>query len=144
MPRSHRHPCLPLWAPLSTQPRPHRELHSVHSAAGREVAPPPPSTPLALGGRQFMDRLRRPPPSTGHWRPLKAHTPGCSDLCRGQYTMATDSIKSLFSCAVWTAPTLACIAVGVGKLEQSNTKSAPWSLQMFSLLPISINNRKEQ
>ena len=45
----------------------------------------------------------------------------CSDLCRGQYTMATDSIKSLFSCAVWTAPTLACIAVGVGKLEQSQT-----------------------
>ena len=39
----------------------------------------------------------------------------CSDLCRGEYTAQSDKIKSLFSCAVWTAPTLACIAVGVGK-----------------------------
>ena len=39
----------------------------------------------------------------------------CSDLCRGEYTAQTDSIKSLFSCAVYTAPTLACIALGIGE-----------------------------
>ena len=39
----------------------------------------------------------------------------CSDLCRGEYTVQTDNIKSLFSCSAYTAPTLACIAVGVGQ-----------------------------
>ena len=38
---------------------------------------PPPSTPLARGGRQSIDRRRRPPPSTGHWRPLEGYTTGC-------------------------------------------------------------------
>ena len=42
----------------------------------------------------------------------------CSDLCRGEYTIQTDNIKSLFSCSAYTAPTLACIAVGVGKSGQ--------------------------
>ena len=40
----------------------------------------------------------------------------CSDLCRGEYTPQSDNIKSLFSCSAYTAPTLACIAVGVGEL----------------------------
>merc|ERR1719322_996152 len=42
----------------------------------------------------------------------------CSDLCRGEYTAQSDSIKSLFSCAIYTAPTLACIAVGVETLPK--------------------------
>ena len=41
----------------------------------------------------------------------------CSDLCRGEYTLQTDNIKSLFSCSAYTAPTLACIAVGVGRAK---------------------------
>ena len=43
----------------------------------------------------------------------------CSDLCRGEYTVQTDNIKSLFSCSAYTAPTLACIAVGVGQTNLS-------------------------
>ena len=43
----------------------------------------------------------------------------CSDLCRGEYTAQTDNIKSLFSCAVYTAPTLACIALGVGEFSEN-------------------------
>ena len=41
----------------------------------------------------------------------------CSDLCRGEYTVQQDNIKSLFSCSTYTAPTLACIAVGVGETQ---------------------------
>ena len=41
----------------------------------------------------------------------------CSDLCRGEYTVQQDNIKSLFSCSSYTAPTLACIAVGVGRVQ---------------------------
>ena len=65
MPRSHRHPCLPLWAPLSTQPRPHRELHSVHSAAGRDVAPPPLIHAPAAGGASIHGQAAQTPPK--HW-----------------------------------------------------------------------------
>ena len=43
--------------------------------------------------------------------------PACTDLCRGQYTVQTDSIKTQFSCAAYTAPTLACISAGIGKQE---------------------------
>ena len=39
----------------------------------------------------------------------------CTDLCRGEYTVQTDNIKSLFSCSAFTAPTLACIAAGIGR-----------------------------
>ena len=47
----------------------------------------------------------------------------CSDLCRGEYTAQTDNIKSLFSCAVYTAPTLACIALGIGEsIENHQTE----------------------
>ena len=44
----------------------------------------------------------------------------CSDLCRGEYTLQTDNIKSLFSCSAYTAPTLACIAVGVGRTSTTS------------------------
>ena len=40
--------------------------------------------------------------------------PVCQDLCRGEYTVQTDNIKSRFSCAAHTPPTLACIAAGIG------------------------------
>lgn len=44
--------------------------------------------------------------------------PACTDLCRGQYTLQTDNIKTLFSCAAYTAPTLACIADGIQTLPR--------------------------
>ena len=40
----------------------------------------------------------------------------CTDLCRGEYTVQTDNIKTHFSCAAYTAPTLACIAAGIGNI----------------------------
>jgi len=40
----------------------------------------------------------------------------CRDLCRGEYTVQTDLLKSHFSCAAHTAPTLACIAAGIDLL----------------------------
>eukprot|EP00090_Calanus_glacialis_P031499 TRINITY_DN5209_c0_g1_i1.p1 TRINITY_DN5209_c0_g1~~TRINITY_DN5209_c0_g1_i1.p1 ORF type:complete len:1460 (-),score=250.05 TRINITY_DN5209_c0_g1_i1:454-4833(-) len=42
----------------------------------------------------------------------------CTDLCRGEYTVQTDKIKSLFSCSSYTAPTLACIAAGIETLPK--------------------------
>ena len=41
----------------------------------------------------------------------------CTDLCRGEYTVQTDNIKTMFSCSSYTAPTLACIADGIGEIE---------------------------
>ena len=41
----------------------------------------------------------------------------CQDLCRGQYTVQTDYLKTHFSCADYTATTLSCIAMGIGKLH---------------------------
>jgi len=37
----------------------------------------------------------------------------CSDLCRGEYTLQTDNIKTMFSCSAYTDATLACIAAGI-------------------------------
>lgn len=42
--------------------------------------------------------------------------PACTDLCRGQYNVQTDNIKTQFSCAAYTAPTLACISAGIDLL----------------------------
>eukprot|EP00092_Neocalanus_flemingeri_P093803 GFUD01119242.1.p1 GENE.GFUD01119242.1~~GFUD01119242.1.p1 ORF type:complete len:1460 (+),score=180.34 GFUD01119242.1:219-4598(+) len=42
----------------------------------------------------------------------------CTDLCRGEYTVQTDNIKSMFSCSAYTAPTLACIAAGIETLPK--------------------------
>ena len=48
----------------------------------------------------------------------------CTDLCRGEYRQQTNSIKSLFSCAPYTAPTLACIAAGIETLPARPDKFA--------------------
>jgi hypothetical protein len=40
----------------------------------------------------------------------------CQDLCRGEYTVQTDLLKTHFSCADHTAATLSCIAVGIGEI----------------------------
>ncbi|XP_014259678.1 Ig-like and fibronectin type-III domain-containing protein 1 isoform X2 [Cimex lectularius] len=37
----------------------------------------------------------------------------CQDVCRGEYTMITDNIKTHFSCAAYTEQTLACIVQGI-------------------------------
>lgn len=52
--------------------------------------------------------------------------PVCQDLCQGEYNIQTDNIKTQFSCAAYTAPTLACIAAGIGRnnLTVSNTPVA--------------------
>lgn len=39
----------------------------------------------------------------------------CQDVCRGEYTMITDNIKTHFSCSAYTEQTLTCIATGIGK-----------------------------
>ena len=39
----------------------------------------------------------------------------CQDMCLGQYTVQTDDARSHVSCSAYTAPTLVCIAEGVGK-----------------------------
>ena len=36
-------------------------------------------------------------------------------MCTGSYTIQTDDARSQISCAAYTAPTLVCIAEGVGK-----------------------------
>ena len=55
----------------------------------------------------------------------------CTDLCRGEYTVQTDKIKSLFSCSSYTAPTLACIAAGIGKI-----KLCCWYCSVYRLFKI--------
>ncbi|XP_075234927.1 Ig-like and fibronectin type-III domain-containing protein 1 [Lycorma delicatula] len=37
----------------------------------------------------------------------------CQDVCRGEYTMITDNIKTHFSCSAYTEQTLACIVEGI-------------------------------
>lgn len=37
----------------------------------------------------------------------------CQDVCRGEYTVITDNIKTHFSCAAYTEQTLACIVEGI-------------------------------
>lgn len=40
----------------------------------------------------------------------------CTDICRGEYTVITDNIKTHFSCSSYTEQTLACIVEGIGKV----------------------------
>lgn len=42
----------------------------------------------------------------------------CQDVCRGEYTMITDNIKTHFSCSAYTEQTLACIVEGIGKFSE--------------------------
>ncbi|KAG8287269.1 hypothetical protein J6590_042606 [Homalodisca vitripennis] len=37
----------------------------------------------------------------------------CQDVCRGEYTMITDNIKTHFSCSAYTEKTLSCIVEGI-------------------------------
>ncbi|KAG8229762.1 hypothetical protein J437_LFUL007060 [Ladona fulva] len=43
----------------------------------------------------------------------------CQDVCRGEYTVITDNIKTHFSCSTYTEQTLACIVEGVELLPSS-------------------------
>lgn len=38
----------------------------------------------------------------------------CQDMCVGEYTVQTDDVRTHLSCGGYTAPTLACIAEGIG------------------------------
>jgi hypothetical protein len=63
--------------------------------------------------------------------------PACTDLCRGEYTLQTDNIKTMFSCSAHTAPTLACIAAGIETLPRylpffSSPSSSSFSSLFFS------------
>ncbi|XP_073979651.1 Ig-like and fibronectin type-III domain-containing protein 1 [Rhodnius prolixus] len=52
----------------------------------------------------------------------------CQDVCRGEYTMITDNIKTHFSCAAYTEQTLACIVEGIEILP-----SSPLEVQVIPL-----------
>jgi len=54
--------------------------------------------------------------------------PVCTDLCRGEYNVQTDLLKTHFSCAKHTPATLACIAAGIDLLP-----SAPQDLVVSAL-----------
>lgn len=43
----------------------------------------------------------------------------CQDVCRGEYTIITDNIKTHFSCSAYTEQTLACIVEGIELLPSS-------------------------
>lgn len=43
----------------------------------------------------------------------------CQDVCRGEYTVITDNIKTHFSCSAYTEETLACIVEGTEILPSS-------------------------
>lgn len=40
----------------------------------------------------------------------------CQDICRGEYAIPTDDIRTHVSCSAYTEKTLACIAEGIGNL----------------------------
>lgn len=42
----------------------------------------------------------------------------CQDMCSGEYTVQTDDVRSHLACGSFTAPTLACIAEGIGKQKK--------------------------
>lgn len=44
----------------------------------------------------------------------------CTDICRGEYTVITDNVKTHFSCSSYTEQTLACIVEGIGKIFHYN------------------------
>ncbi|XP_046405305.1 Ig-like and fibronectin type-III domain-containing protein 1 isoform X1 [Ischnura elegans] len=57
----------------------------------------------------------------------------CQDVCRGEYTVITDNIKTHFSCSAYTEQTLACIVEGVEILP-----SAPEKLRVVVLSDTSL------
>ncbi|XP_021960351.1 Ig-like and fibronectin type-III domain-containing protein 1 [Folsomia candida] len=58
----------------------------------------------------------------------------CQDLCRGEYTIVTDNVKTHFSCPTFIERTLACIADGVEILS-----SEPVNLVAQAISQSSIN-----
>ncbi|XP_039279825.1 Ig-like and fibronectin type-III domain-containing protein 2 [Nilaparvata lugens] len=58
----------------------------------------------------------------------------CQDVCRGEYTMITDNIKTHFSCSAYTEQTLACIVEGIEILP-----SAPLDIEVLPLTDKSLN-----
>lgn len=61
----------------------------------------------------------------------------CQDVCRGEYTMITDNIKTHFSCSAYTEKTLSCIVEGIGKhqsLHLRDYKEKPLFQAQFLLL----------
>jgi len=40
----------------------------------------------------------------------------CQDICRGEYSIPTDDIRTHVSCSAYTEKTLACIAEGIGNI----------------------------
>ncbi|RZF43428.1 hypothetical protein LSTR_LSTR001689 [Laodelphax striatellus] len=58
----------------------------------------------------------------------------CQDVCRGEYTMITDNIKTHFSCSAYTEQTLACIVEGIEILP-----SAPLDIEVMPLTDKSLN-----
>lgn len=59
----------------------------------------------------------------------------CQDLCRGEYTLVTDNVKTHFSCPSHIERTLSCIADGVGKFQialmKLNSKNSRTNLNLF-------------
>ena len=41
----------------------------------------------------------------------------CMPMCRGEVRLATDNIKTMFSCTSYTEPILACVSSGISKLD---------------------------
>lgn len=64
----------------------------------------------------------------------------CQDVCRGEYTVITENIKTHFSCSAYTEQTLACIVEGIELLPSppANVEVEPInesSLRVSWLLP---------
>ncbi|XP_034250543.1 Ig-like and fibronectin type-III domain-containing protein 1 [Thrips palmi] len=57
----------------------------------------------------------------------------CRDVCRGEYTVITDNIKTHFSCSRYTEQTLACIAQGVEILPSRPERVFVESVSMTTL-----------
>ena len=62
----------------------------------------------------------------------------CQDMCVGQYTMQTDDVRTHLSCGSFTAPTLACIAEGIGKILKRITSTF---FNTFSIFPDTLPSR---
>ncbi|ODM96583.1 Ig-like and fibronectin type-III domain-containing protein C25G4.10 [Orchesella cincta] len=58
----------------------------------------------------------------------------CQDLCRGEYTVVTDNVKTHFSCPTYIERTLSCIADGIEILP-----SQPLNVQAVAVSPTAIN-----
>lgn len=55
----------------------------------------------------------------------------CQDICRGEYSIPTDDIRTHVSCSAYTEQTLACIAEGIGTLFMHHKISLIYSLILF-------------